>query len=249
MLIGGAAIDAGEAVDEGQLRHVHGDDVEACFFGGGDVLIDPAGVGGHDDDVESGVVLVGGLAGDRVTQKGVGGVEGKFESRLLLDGVLDLFFFGVFHGEVLDVDDGRGEPEHGAAAVEFTVDEKIANGFGEETEPGVGIIADVGGDLGAGGGEKLEIVAFGLDLGEAKRAGAKIDTDWMRGGAKMFWMNPSIADFEGVSSVGCYRRLGLRRRRNGGIRRRWNRRRAVHVPISESTFPRPPAGPGGRGGR
>ena len=181
LLVRGPAVDAGEAIDECELGHVHSDDVEARPFRGGDELIDPARVGGHHHDVKARIVLVRDLAGDRVTEQSVRRVKGKFQPSLCLNGVLELVLLHVFDRKVLGVDDGRRQSEDGAAAVEFAVDQEIAGGFGEELEPGVGVVANLGGHLRAGGGEKLEVVTFGLDLGEAKRAGAEIDADRMRG--------------------------------------------------------------------
>ena len=105
LLLGGAAIDAGEAIEQGQGLHVHGDNVEAGLARGGDESVDPTGVGGHDDDVDAGVVGVAGLAGDGVTQQRLGGVEGKFLFGVRADGVGEEFLVHGRQRQVLGVED------------------------------------------------------------------------------------------------------------------------------------------------
>ena len=119
-----------------------------------------------------------------MAQQRLGRIKRELQFGLRLDGIPEELFFKVLDRQVLGVDDGRRQTQDGASAMEFAVGEKTASGFSEELEPRIGVVADFRGDLGAGGGEKFEIVAFGLDLGEAKRARAEIDADRVRGGSE-----------------------------------------------------------------
>ena len=89
--------------------------------------------------------------------------------------------------------DGGGQREDGLAAAEVAAGEQLARRLGEEVEPGGGVVADVGGDVGAGGGDERYSPSGHFDLRHAQAVGAEVDADRVgTRAANQLCTNPSI---------------------------------------------------------
>ena len=73
--------------------------------------------------------------------------------------------------------DAAGSAEDRLAAAEVALREQVAHGLDEEVEPGGGVVADVRGHVGAGGGDELVLVAGALHLRQPQAVAAEVDPD------------------------------------------------------------------------